>query len=152
MNEKPEVLVRLMYASRMAKTCSPADLQDILEVSRKNNAAMGVTGALLYSVRGFLQCMEGAPEPVNELYRRIVRDPRNESVSLISYTRTGQRCFPKWSMAYMREDQIDAALLASHGIHGPFDPFTLNAEQALGLTHDTAKERSAFLDSQQALH
>lgn len=149
MNEKPVAMVRLLYASRMAKTCSPADLQSILEVSRKNNAEMGVTGALLYSVRGFLQCMEGAPEPVNELYRRIVRDPRNEGVTLLSYGKTAQRYFPKWSMAYMRADEIDKALMARHGVQAPFDPFALSEEQALGLTHDTAKERAAFLDSQQ---
>lgn len=143
-------LVRLMYASRMTKECAPKDLQEILDVSRKNNAEMGVTGALCYSGRGFLQCLEGPRQAVNDLYRRIVQDTRNEDVTLIAYTSIEERAFGQWSMAYMRADEVDQALLKKHGAAENFDPYAMTGDQALGLLEDTARERAAFLARQKS--
>ena len=39
------MLIRLLYASR-ARELGPFDVKDILERSRRNNQALGVTGAL----------------------------------------------------------------------------------------------------------
>jgi hypothetical protein len=141
-------LVRLMYASRITKECGPKELEDILNVSRRNNKTLGVTGALCYSARGFLQCLEGSRTAVNELYRRIVQDTRNEDVTLITYAHIEERAFGQWSMAYVRADEVDQAILRRHGIAGTFDPYALNADQALGLLRDTARERAAFLARQ----
>ena len=142
-------LVRLIYVSRITKECGPKDLQEILDVSRRNNAELGVTGALCYSGQGFLQCLEGPRTAVNELYRRIIQDERNEDVTLLTYAAIKEREFGQWSMAYMRADQIDQAILAKHGAAQTFDPYAMNAEQSLGLLKDIARERAAFLAKQQ---
>lgn len=145
-----ETLVRLMYISRMAPKCGPKELQEILDISRKNNAETGVTGALCYSPKGFLQCIEGPRKEINNLYRRIVQDERNEEVTLLSYASIVEREFGQWTMAYVRSDEVDQAIIAKHGATAEFDPYTLNDEQALGLLKDIARERAAFLAKQQA--
>ncbi|MCF7838755.1 MAG: BLUF domain-containing protein [Candidatus Marinimicrobia bacterium] len=148
MDEQHKPIVRLIYVSRIAKGCGPKDIEEILAVSRVNNKQADVTGALCYNARGFLQCLEGSRAAVNTLYRRIVQDPRNKEVSLVSYQEDQERAFGKWSMAYVRADDVDRQILKKHGIPGSFDPFALNAQQALGLLRDTATERAAFLARQ----
>lgn len=141
-------VVQLVYASRMSRKCGPRELENILRVSRRNNQAMGITGVLCYSPRGFLQCLEGPPEAVNELYRRIVRDDRNKDVTLISYGPANRRAFVRWSMACVRSDEADAALLEKRGVKGELDPYAVGPRQALGLLADIARERAAFLEAQ----
>ncbi len=148
MNTYDSALVRLVYASRMTKTCGPQELADIMEASRKNNDVAGITGSLCYSASGFLQCLEGSRTDVNDVYRRIVNDPRNDQVTLLSYASIDEHLFGRWSMAYIRADAVDRMILLQHGLRDGFDPFELNPDQALGFLYDTAKERAAFLASQ----
>ncbi len=138
-------LVRLMYASRMAKGVDPDGLTRILDASKRNNAALGVTGVLCYSPAGFLQVLEGPPEAVNELYRRIVRDRRNEEATLLAYAETSRRRFPEWSMAYFRGDGIDRALLRGLTSEKAFDPMAMTAAEALRFLTAVATERRRFL-------
>ena len=149
MNEVIEDTVQLIYASRMAKGCGPKDLEAILDISRKKNPSIGVTGALCYSARGFLQCLEGSRSAVNTLYRRIVQDERNEDITLISYEHITERTFGQWSMAYVRADGVDAKILKKHKVDQDFDPFSVTPKQAIGLLRDMARERAAFLAQQQ---
>jgi hypothetical protein len=95
-------IVRLTYASRLSKDMGPEALGKIIEVSRRNNKKLGITGALCYSPRGFLQILEGPADTVNELYRRIVQDSRHAHPTLIEYARVHFREFESWSMAYVR--------------------------------------------------
>ena len=144
MNTSTPKLARLIYGSRMAKGCGPKELQSIMGASRENNEAMGITGALCYSPRGFLQCLEGPPEAVNEICRRIVQDARNENATLLDYSAIEERGFSEWTMAYERMDDVDKSILARYGLT-EFDPCTISADQALGVLQDTARERAAFL-------
>lgn len=144
-----EHTVQLIYASRIAKGCGPRDLEKILDVSRKNNPSIGVTGALCYSARGFLQCLEGTRSAVNALYRRIVQDERNEDITLISYEHIIERTFGQWSMAYVQADNMDGKILNKHQVDRNFDPFSVTPKQAIGLLRDMARERAAFLAQQQ---
>ncbi len=150
MKTHDSALVRLVYSSRMTKMCGPQELADIMEASRKNNDISGITGALCYASCGFLQCLEGSRQNVNEIYRRIVNDPRNDQVTLLSYSSIDDRLFGRWSMAYVRADTVDRSILLQHGLNDGFDPFELNPDDALGFLYDIAKERAAFLASQLA--
>ena len=144
-------IVRLIYASRLKKKLDHAAVEKIADVSRRNNKKLGVTGALCSSPRGFLQILEGPPEAVNELYNRIVRDPRHADVSLLEYMKVPFREFENWSMAYVRTDEIAQALLHKYSTHRVFDPFTMGPMQArvflLAITelraHYLAKQRHA---------
>lgn len=123
-------IVRLTYVSRLAKNCGADALGKIVAASRRNNEKHGITGALCYSPRGFLQILEGPPEAVNELYRRIVQDRRNTGVTLLEYTKVPSREFEHWSMAYVRTDELSSALLQKYSTHRLFDPFTMGPVQA----------------------
>ena len=56
------MLVRLVYASRAKATLTPAQFDDILTVSRRNNPANGITGVLCTNSFIFLQ-MGGSYKP-----------------------------------------------------------------------------------------
>lgn len=144
-------IVRLIYASRLKKKLDHAAVEKIADMSRRNNKKLGVTGALCSSPRGFLQILEGPPAAVNELYNRIVRDPRHADVTLLEYVKVPFREFENWSMAYVRTDEIAQALLHKYSTHRVFDPFTMGPMQArvflLAITelraHYLAKQRHA---------
>ncbi len=142
-------LVHLIYASRLSKDCNRVALERILEVSRKNNRELGVTGALCYSPQGFLQIIEGPAKVVNQLYNRIVLDSRHVDVTLIRYAEIQQRDFEDWSMAYVRSDEIDESLLRKYSTHHDFDPYSMKAEQALGFLKAITQERKSYLKRQQ---
>lgn len=143
-------LVRLLYVSRLSKRCGPDEMRAIQQVSRENNLTSGVTGALCYSARGFLQCLEGPAAAVNEIYRRIARDDRNENVTLLDYTGIEQRDFGQWSMAFIRDDEIDSRILAKIRGASTFDPFDLAPGEAMDFLKDVTLERAEFLARQQA--
>ena len=142
-------LVRLTYVSRLARDCGAEELGKIMTVSRRNNKGLGITGALCYSPRGFLQILEGPAGVVNELYRRIVQDKRHVDVTLLEYAPVHQRDFGHWSMAYIRTDEIDRALLMKFTTRQAFDPFEMSPAQARGFLQAVAQERADFLARQQ---
>jgi len=142
-------IVRLSYISRLSRDTGPDALGRIMETSRRNNKPLGVTGALCYSPRGFLQILEGPPEPVNELFRRIVKDKRHSHVTLLEYVRIPYRDFENWSMAYIRADEIAQGLLRKFSTRHRFDPFEMGPVQARGFLMAVAREREDFLAKQQ---
>ena len=141
--------VRLTCASRLSKDCGPDALGKIMAVSRRNNKKLGVTGALCYSARGFLQILEGPADTVNELYTRIVRDTRHAAVTLLEYNVIPYRDFENWSMAYVRADEIAHALLRKFSTRHVFDPFEMSPAQARGSLIEVARDRADFLAKQQ---
>ncbi|MDZ4199845.1 MAG: BLUF domain-containing protein [Kiritimatiellia bacterium] len=143
-------LVRLIYVSRLTKDCGAEELGEIMKVSRSNNKRLGVTGALCYSRRGFLQILEGPASTANELYRRIVQDRRHVNVTLLEYAPIHQRDFENWSMAYIRTDDIDRALLQKFATSRVFDPFEMSPVQARSFLMAVTKERAEFLERQQS--
>ncbi len=142
-------IVRLTYVSRLSRDCGPDALGTIMTVSRRNNKKLGVTGALCYSPRGFLQVLEGPANTVNELYRRIVMDKRHSMVTLLEYNPVPHRDFEHWSMAYIRADEIAHALLRKYSTRHVFDPFEMGPQQARGFLMAVANERADFLARQQ---
>ena len=67
------MLVRLLYASRLADTESTTATESILSQSRAHNPASGITGILCYGGGMFLQALEGGRMAVSELYGQIGR-------------------------------------------------------------------------------
>lgn len=142
-------IVRLSYVSRLSRECGPEALGKIMTVSRRNNKQLGVTGALCYSPRGFLQILEGPADTVNELFRRIVKDSRHLVVTLLEYGPIPHRDFENWSMAYIRADEVTQGLLRKYSTRHLFDPFEMGPVQAHGFLLAVARERADFLAKQQ---
>lgn len=91
-------MYRLIYKSR-AKT--PIDwklVKELINKSEGKNTEAGITGVLLATSTHYLQVLEGSFEEVNELFMRIVRDPRHEKVQLIAFDCVESRLYGGWAM------------------------------------------------------
>lgn len=103
---------RIKYVSQCAADLRPADIETIVAVSQRNNAARGVTGAMALSGRLFYQVLEGPPEVIDALYAKIAADPRHTNVTLLrSQSDAPMRIFPKWSMRIVNLEETEAAKL-----------------------------------------
>jgi len=98
-------LFRLAYISRNEGLHGEAALAALLAVSRRNNARVGVTGAMLFSERCFAQVLEGPLPAVAEVFERIQRDERHNDVTILLSEESAERRFADWAMAYAGEDQ-----------------------------------------------
>lgn len=93
-------LTQLFYASTPFGFSNPV-LNQILSVSRRNNARDGITGALICRADLYLQMLEGPRDAVNAAFQRITTDDRHLDVTLIGTGEIGERLFPQW---HMRDD------------------------------------------------
>ena len=82
-------------------------LQSLLELARARNAALGITGMLLYSNGRILQVLEGESGPLDALYEKIASDPRHDHVRTVMTLSIKERDFSNWSMAYRALSQAD---------------------------------------------
>lgn len=94
----------LVYASSATRPFSEADLSDLLETSRENNARLGITGMLLYKDGNFMQVLEGEEETVRALYEKIGTDPRHDGAITLHQSFAQERQFPDWSMGFRNLD------------------------------------------------
>lgn len=77
------------------------DLDDMLHQARTNNAARGVTGALIYVDGVFLQILEGERATLQGLMARISKDVRHETVTVLKEGDVPFASFADWTMAYV---------------------------------------------------
>lgn len=95
------MLKTLVYTSTAATfNVAENDLKAILEASRRNNKAAGVSGMLLFAEGAFIQVLEGPPAQVDETYARITSDPRHAMLLKLYDASIPARNFPEWSMGY----------------------------------------------------
>jgi hypothetical protein len=106
-------LHRLVYFSANEIAGSTARLREevdqILETSRRNNALVGVTGALMFSAGYFGQVLEGPQAAIEMTFERIQQDDRHANVSLLEFVPIATRTFESWAMAFVGEP-ADAGL------------------------------------------
>jgi Sensors of blue-light using FAD len=119
------MLIRLIYASR-AKNLGPMDVKHILSSSQKNNASIGVTGALSISNGIFLQCLEGERQAVNALYHRILLDPRHTDPAILDFQEIHKRDFAGWRMGLALSTHDNEQLFLKYSSHAAFDPYTMS--------------------------
>lgn len=91
---------RIIYISSARAPLGSAELDGILRTSRRNNAAVGVTGMLVVGGKRFLQTLEGPDAAVEQTFARIKRDIRHYAVVTLSRKSIDQPSFGDWSMGY----------------------------------------------------
>ena len=94
------MLIRIIYVSK-ASSSLPLELKDILAVARKNNPALGVTGAMCLIDGTYLQYLEGKEAVVDVLYKKIESDGRHSAPKLLERRSISERTFPNWAMALL---------------------------------------------------
>ena len=130
------MLVRCLYASRARQTLAPAITDAILEQSRRNNPARGITGLLCFVDDIFVQVLEGGRDPVCELFAMIVRDERHTGVRILAYEEIGQRRFGHWNMGQVNIAKVNTALLLKYSARPVLDPFAASGAATLALLHE----------------
>jgi hypothetical protein len=95
-------MIQVSYLSRATAPLSPEQLLSLLLQSRRNNAARGITGMLLYGNETFLQVIEGEDAAVDALVERIGADTRHSGVKILSRKAVSRRSYSDWSMSFER--------------------------------------------------
>ncbi len=98
-------LLRLCYfsASRLTSTW---DVTCLVEQCRLHNMLSGLTGILLYEDNTFMQILEGEPEVVEAVFRKIQNDPRHRYVTELHTVEADSRLFGEWPMAFMSRKEF----------------------------------------------
>lgn len=110
-------IYRIVYFSRSAfvagQSCWTDAIRDILAVSRRNNRAAGITGALTFNDRHFAQILEGSRAAVADLFRKIANDTRHTEVAVVEEGWVEEREFAAWAMAYFDARDEEEMLVSS---------------------------------------
>lgn len=130
------MLVRCLYASRAAVPLTGKVLDEILDQSRRNNPAIGVTGLLCVSGNVFVQILEGGRDEVCDLYNAIVKDGRHEQVRLLTYDEIAERRFGAWSMGQVNIARTNPGLLLKYFRRAELNPFEASGRATLALLED----------------
>jgi len=138
------MLVRLMYASRAQPATDQDALVAILRKSKVNNPALGVTGVLCFSGGIFLQVLEGGRSAVNQLYNRIVTDPRHSDVELLIYREIGERCFAGWSMGQVNMSRLNPSMLLKYSATATLDPYAVSGDVSMALFEELVATASVM--------
>ena len=127
----------LIYVSSAVNLFSDDDLTKLLEVSRRNNEKVSITGLLLYAAGNFMQVLEGPEKAVLETQARIALDPRHTGLITLMQGERDGRDFKDWSMGFKRLDGPEALTIPGYSdfmtapLSGP--DFTGNPFNALAL-------------------
>ncbi len=129
-------IFRLVYVSRnrLPRHTAAQDeqVERILASSRRNNAGLGITGALLFSTDCFAQTLEGPMPAVEALFERIQWDDRHCDSIVLQAGLVDAREFGDWSMAYAGRQDADRLRFDSLiSVPGP-----VGQGQVLGLLRD----------------
>jgi hypothetical protein len=130
------MLVRLLYASRTAGPVTAEQAEEIVRDSREYNPAHGITGILCYSDNLFMQLLEGGRRQVNELYARIVADPRHHDVVLLHYEEIPERRFADWSMGRVNLEKQNPSLLLKYSPTAKLDPYSMPGRVSLAMLEE----------------
>ncbi|ARE39343.1 hypothetical protein RGUI_1202 [Rhodovulum sp. P5] len=132
-----ESLISMAYVSRnMINGDFPAVVAEIVSAANVRNAARGITGALVCSQGYFAQVLEGDSDKLDDLFERIVRDPRHSEVQVLFSKPIAQRSFGGWGMASAGVVEDDTLIAAIHEV--------LQGEATVAA-HDAAGEKTVAL-------
>lgn len=131
----PPSLIQLAYVSSSAGLLTLDEIAAILIKSREKNAALGITGMLLYRGGNILQVIEGEDEKVLKLFEIIKMDERHRGVIQLYKKSITERDFPDWQMGFHDLDAEAATHLEGFvDVFGTdFDLHALKASQAAKL-------------------
>lgn len=134
-------LYRLIYGSRaeLAQFGGASEVTQIVETSRRNNAAVDVTGILICHDGVFIQALEGPKQAVEAVYQRVSGDPRHSDIRIVSTEVVGDRLFGSWSMCAAELAANDALILTFIGDAESLDPEFLDPVPTLNLLSAVAQ-------------
>lgn len=137
-------LYRLVYLSYnnvdTAADVLQTEIDQILAVSRRNNALVDVTGALMFNTGCFAQVLEGPKGAVMETFERIQCDMRHNKVSVLAFDETDERRFSNWSMAYVGHEAAAENRFNHVASESGFNMAELDGERVFALLQQHLQE------------
>jgi hypothetical protein len=129
-------LIQHIYVSTARVAADLATLEDILSVSVRNNAPVGITGMLLYAGGTYMQILEGEEEAVNATHLRIERDSRHFGIIVLEHAPIAERSFSQWTMGFRGLGAAEAAESPSFApfFSEGFDAQVIGATPGVGLS------------------
>ena len=99
---------QLLYVSHLAADCDFSVVKEIVEVARRSNPALGITGALLFDGERFCQLLEGGEAEVRGLMDRIAADARHTRVRVLHAAQTSAGLvMHHWASGYCDAHELD---------------------------------------------
>ena len=106
------LLYNLVYCSRAAAGIDDNAVAAIIATARRHNPRKGITGMLVFGGGIFFQWLEGPHRSIAELMERLQRDPRHDSIVLLSEDEERrERLFPQWDMEQVAPEDVRGVLL-----------------------------------------
>jgi hypothetical protein len=156
MSESNQIF-RLVYASRATfKAFVNADsnpgsvakldenVAEILKTARRENQKNHLVGALYYGHGYFFQCLEGTQFEIDQLYEKLLKDPRHTDLKILSKHAIDKIGFSSWEMKFAAIDQEVRSFLRSHNM-GTFNPYKFDLAMTntlVELLHNADEEAS----------
>lgn len=138
------MLIRLIYASTAQEGVDLNEFKRILLQAQTNNHRRDLTGMLAFNSKIFLQALEGARDQVNDLYARLIRDPRHHTVTMLGYKEIEERHWSNWSMGFAAPNADNRALFLKYSQQSTFNPYGMKAEATEKMLMDLAKTTIAM--------
>lgn len=114
------MLYRVIYRSQAHPSFGEDHLDALLAQCRRNNAAEGLTGALILHDHSFFQCIEGPKPAVLACFQRILGDWRHRDIVVARAGAAGRRVFGDWNMGSLTPEELPPtarkAMFALHDI------------------------------------
>lgn len=86
-----QALEALLYRSQIVNRIGPLHMVLLIERARLYNLSAGITGHLIYFDHSFMQYAEGPAAALDDLWRKLQRDPRHFDVELLARFPLAQR-------------------------------------------------------------
>jgi hypothetical protein len=100
-----------------------------IEVNGRND----VTGFLAFTMRNFVQVLEGERAVVTSTFDRIARDRRHKDIELLGIMHCQQRIFGRWAMGAIFDEEIIREAMRSIGAAGELDVTRLGMQQIIDV-------------------
>lgn len=113
-------MISLTYLSSASAPFDARALERLLETSRRNNRAAGLSGMLLYADEHFIQTLEGEEREVDAAFERITADTRHRNIIVALREDVDDRLFGDWSMGFHRLTREET--VAIPGFNDYLDP------------------------------
>jgi hypothetical protein len=122
------MLIRLIYASTAQPGVDLNEFKRILLQAQTNNHSRDLTGTLAFNSKIFLQALEGARDQINDLYARLIRDPRHHTVTMLGYKEIEERHWANWSMGFAAPNANNRSLFLKYSQQSIFNPYGMKAD------------------------
>jgi hypothetical protein len=117
---------------------------EILKTARGRNRFLGITGALVFTHRHFVQFIEGSEAGIADLMASIRRDPRHRSISIVGSGTASNRRFTGWDMAYAGPSVFVARKVAELLQQASEEELMARGEQMISLMTEMGSLQDQF--------